>query len=154
MRGQSNLGLTSSISWLLMPWLLTSPGHQHPWYWPCRIGRSLPYFRKYFNYMCHVNEEEWHKMLLFPLNNLACKGLNSLFPAYLPPVGTVLVENIYHIGFWKLQGLSSITRWWRTLVCIIGFTFSWNEKKIMLVFSYIYSGTVLYALFSVKNWNN
>ena len=23
-----------SISWLLMPWLLTSPGHQQPWYWP------------------------------------------------------------------------------------------------------------------------
>ena len=22
-----------SISWLLMPWLLTSPGHQQPWYW-------------------------------------------------------------------------------------------------------------------------
>ena len=32
-RGPSCLGLTRSISWLLMPWLLTSPGHQHPWYW-------------------------------------------------------------------------------------------------------------------------
>ena len=31
-RGPSYLGLTRSISWLLMPWLLTSPGHQQPWY--------------------------------------------------------------------------------------------------------------------------
>ena len=27
-RGPSSLGLTRSISWLLMPWLLASPGHQ------------------------------------------------------------------------------------------------------------------------------
>ena len=27
-RGPSYLGLTRSISWLLLPWLLTSPGHQ------------------------------------------------------------------------------------------------------------------------------
>ena len=32
-RGTSYLGLTWSISWLLMPWLLASPGHQQPWYW-------------------------------------------------------------------------------------------------------------------------
>ena len=31
-RGPSHLSLTRSISWLLMPWLLTSPGHQQPWY--------------------------------------------------------------------------------------------------------------------------
>ena len=29
----SYLCLTRSISWLLMPWLLSSPGHQQPWYW-------------------------------------------------------------------------------------------------------------------------
>ena len=29
-RGPSYLGLTRSISWLLMPWILTSPGHQQP----------------------------------------------------------------------------------------------------------------------------
>ena len=48
-RGPSYLGLTRSISWLLMPWLLTSPGHQQPWYWLCRIGRLLSYLRKGFN---------------------------------------------------------------------------------------------------------
>ena len=29
-RGPSNLGSTISISWLLIPWLLASPGHQEP----------------------------------------------------------------------------------------------------------------------------
>ena len=58
----SYLGLTRSISWLLMPWLLPSPRHQHPWYWLCRIGKFLSYFRKDFNYLCYVSVEEWHKM--------------------------------------------------------------------------------------------
>ena len=25
---------TESLAWVLMPWLLVLPGHQHPWYWP------------------------------------------------------------------------------------------------------------------------
>ena len=61
-RGPSILGLTRSISWLLMPWLLTSPGHQQPWYWLCKIGRFLSYLRKDFNYLCRINVEIWHKM--------------------------------------------------------------------------------------------
>ena len=48
-RGPSYLGLTMSISWLLMPWLLTSPGHPQPWYWLCRICRPWSYLRKDFN---------------------------------------------------------------------------------------------------------
>ena len=43
-----------SISLLLMPWLLALPGHYQPWYWPCRIARSVPYSRKDFNHLCHV----------------------------------------------------------------------------------------------------
>ena len=61
-RGPSYLGLTRSISWLLMPWLLTSPGHQQPWYWLCRICRSWSYSRKDFKYLCRINMEIWHKM--------------------------------------------------------------------------------------------
>ena len=61
-RGPSYLGLTRSISWLLMPWLLMSPGHQQPWYWLCRIGRFLSYLRKHFNYLRHINVEKLHKM--------------------------------------------------------------------------------------------
>ena len=34
------------------PWLLASPGHQQPWDWLCRIGSSLSYLRKDFNYLC------------------------------------------------------------------------------------------------------
>ena len=54
--------LTRSLSWLLMPWLLASPGHQQPWYWLCRIGRSLSYSRRSFNYLSLISVEEWHKM--------------------------------------------------------------------------------------------
>ena len=61
-RGPSYLGLTRSISWLLMPWLLTSPGHQQPWYWLCRIGGFLSYLRKDLNYLRRTNVEKWHKM--------------------------------------------------------------------------------------------
>ena len=61
-QGQSYLGLTRSISWLLMPWLLTSPGHQQPWYWLHRIGRFLSYLRQDFNYLRRINVEKWHKM--------------------------------------------------------------------------------------------
>ena len=61
-RGPSYLGLTRSISWLLKPWLLTSPGHQQPWYRLYRICRSLSYMRKDFKDLCHINVEEWHKM--------------------------------------------------------------------------------------------
>ena len=63
-RGPSYLGLTRSISWLLMPWLLTSPGHQQPWYWHCRICKSWSYLREDLNYMYlrRINVEKWHKM--------------------------------------------------------------------------------------------
>ena len=56
-RGPSYLGLTRSISWLLMPWLLTSPGHQQPWYWQCRICKSWSYLRKDFKHLRHTNVE-------------------------------------------------------------------------------------------------
>ena len=40
------------------------PGHQDPWYWLCRIGKFLSCTRKDFNYLCHANVEEWHKLQL------------------------------------------------------------------------------------------
>ena len=75
-RGRSYLGLTRSISWLLMPWLLTSPGHQQPWYWLYRICRSFSYLSEDFKYLCHINEEKWHKTKIYvisPLKNLERK---------------------------------------------------------------------------------
>ena len=56
-RGPRYLSLTRSLWWLLVPGLLTSPGHQHPWYWLCRIGKSLSYLRKDSNFLCYVNVE-------------------------------------------------------------------------------------------------
>ena len=63
MRGPSYLGLTRSILWLLMPWLLASPGHQQPWYWLCKISKSWSYTRKDFNYL---NMSVWK-------NDIKCK---------------------------------------------------------------------------------
>ena len=76
MRGQSYLGLTRSISLLLMPWLLTSPGHQQPWYLQCGICRSWSYLRKDFKYCTCVismwsNGIKCKYMFMFPLQNLA-----------------------------------------------------------------------------------
>ena len=77
--GSSYLGLSRSISWLLMPWLLTSPTHQQPWYWLHRICRSLSYLRKNFKYLCHIsmwrNDIECKYTFMFTLKNLAHKGL-------------------------------------------------------------------------------
>ena len=58
MQGLSYTGLIRSLSWLLMPWLFASPGHQQPWYWLCKLGRSLFYMRNDFDYLCHVSVEE------------------------------------------------------------------------------------------------
>ena len=78
MRGPSYLGLTRSISWLLMPWLLTLPRHQQPWYWLCRIHRSWSYLRKDFKYLCMwSNDIKCKYMFMFPLKNLARKGLKG-----------------------------------------------------------------------------
>ena len=77
-RGPSYLSLTRSISWLLMPWLLTSPGPQQPWYWLYRICRSFTYSRKCFKYLCQImwrNDIKCKYIFMFPQKNLARKGL-------------------------------------------------------------------------------
>ena len=60
-RGPSYLSLTRSISWLLMPWLLPSPGNRQPWYWLYRVCRSF-FSLKDFKYLYNSNVEKWHKM--------------------------------------------------------------------------------------------
>ena len=61
-RGLSYLGLPRSNIMAVVSWLLTSPGHQQPWYWLCRIGRFLSYLRNDLNYLRCINVEKWHKM--------------------------------------------------------------------------------------------
>ena len=61
-----------------MPWRLASPGHQQPWYWFCRIGRSLSYSRRNFTtcvWLMWRNDIKCEYMFMFPLKNLARKGL-------------------------------------------------------------------------------
>ena len=48
-----------SIPWMLMPWLLVSPGHQQPCYWLCIINSYLPFTSKDFKYLCHVSVKKW-----------------------------------------------------------------------------------------------
>ena len=78
-RRPSYLGLTRSISWLLMPWLLMSPGHQQPWYWLCRICRSWSSLRKDLS-TCVLsmwsNDIKCKYMSMFPLKKLALKWLS------------------------------------------------------------------------------
>ena len=44
--------------WLLMPWVLMSPGHQQPWYWSYRINKLLSSIRNDFNCLCHISSEK------------------------------------------------------------------------------------------------
>ena len=57
MQGPRSLNLAWSVSWLLMPWLLTLPGHQQQWYWLCRVCRHWSYLWKDFKYLCHISVE-------------------------------------------------------------------------------------------------
>ena len=86
MQRANYLSLNWSISWLLMPWLLASPGHQPPWYWLSLIGKLLPWSRKDLSYLCHINVDEGHKIwiyVMFPLNNLSHKRVKTKLSIYL-----------------------------------------------------------------------
>ena len=48
--------INRSMPWLLMPWLLASPGHQQPWYWQYRIKATST--RKDFSYLCYLSDRK------------------------------------------------------------------------------------------------
>ena len=56
--GPSYPGLIRPVSLLMMPGLLASVGHQHPWYWLYNIGIFLYDKRKDFNCLCTLIVEE------------------------------------------------------------------------------------------------
>ena len=59
-------GITRSMPWLLMPWLLALPCHLQQCYWlPHQINRSLSSTRKDFNYRCHFSFIKWQKMQIY-----------------------------------------------------------------------------------------
>ena len=72
MWGPSYLGWTRSISWLLMPWLLAPPGHQPPWYWLCKIGKSWSFIRGRISIIYGM--AVWR-------NDIKCKCM-SIFPKF------------------------------------------------------------------------
>ena len=77
-QGPSYLGLTRSISWLLMPWLFTSLGHQQPWYdYVEYVYPGLTWER--ISCTCVIsmwrNDIKCKYMFMFTLKNLARKEL-------------------------------------------------------------------------------
>ena len=94
-RGPSYLGLTRSISWLLMPWLLASPGHQQPWNLLCRMGRFMFYLKKNSNYLFHISLEEIVSIYLCFLWKR--KGLISTMALDLVSTPLALQHHNFHI---------------------------------------------------------
>ena len=97
-RGPNYLGLTRSISWLLV-----SPGHQQPWYCLCKICRSLSYPRKDFKpwdsstwvLSMWRNDIKCKYLFMFPLQNLARKGLSPVTLCIISwKIRTVTIEQI------------------------------------------------------------
>ena len=58
-----------------MPWLLASPGHQQPWYWLCRISLTRGGISSTYVLLVWRNDIKCKYMFMFPLKNLARKGL-------------------------------------------------------------------------------
>ena len=76
MWGPTRPGWTRSITLLLMLWLLALLGH--PWYWLCKMLRSLSYTRMDFNYMSVRNDKNCTYMFMFLLKTLASKRLINI----------------------------------------------------------------------------
>ena len=59
---------TRSVSWLLVPWILPSLGHQQSQYWLCSIYRALPSMRRN-SAVCFIsvsrNDEKYKCVSLF-----------------------------------------------------------------------------------------
>ena len=72
----SYISLARSMSWLVMPWPLASPGHNQPRYWLCRdVGRRLTWRLPTTCVMSTWSDDLKCKyMFLFPLKNLAHIG--------------------------------------------------------------------------------
>ena len=79
-RGPSYLGLTRSISWLLMPWLLTSPGHSsHDIDYVEYAGPDLTWGRILRTCVISMWSNDIKYMFMLSLKNAARKGLVNHF---------------------------------------------------------------------------
>ena len=60
-----------------MAWLLASPGHQRPWYWLCKIGKSCCYMRKdFYGMSVWRNDVKCKYMFMFPLKKISTQRVN------------------------------------------------------------------------------
>ena len=65
------------IPWLLMPWLLASPGHQHTWHCIYRINRSLRLPLRDFNCLHHTCWEKIKNAYIFFMSPKVNSGLRG-----------------------------------------------------------------------------
>ena len=84
-----------SIWWLLMPWLLQSPGHHQARYWLCKIGRSLSQLL-----VTDIQHDDVIKWKYFPCYWPFARGINR------SPV------NSLHKGQWRRALMLSLICDW------------------------------------------
>ena len=129
-RGPSYLSLTRSISWLLMPWLLMSPGHcrqdisSHDIDFIEYVGPGLMWGRILSTCVISKwnNDIKCNYMFLFHLKNLACKGLKGVSMSWCHHI------SIYYI--WKLLLLYRCCVILPDFYCILNLNFQliWVKK--------------------------
>ena len=134
-----------------MSWLLASPGHQQPWYWLCRMGRSLSYLRKDINHLCHINVAEWQNVnicFMFPLKNLARKGLTFVKGNPLVTCGFPS-QKVSHALMFSLLILWA-SCW--TSSSVAG-DFRWHDSHVTLLCYFYISGSLWTMLLSISQTN-
>ena len=116
-----------------MPWLLTSPGHQQPWYWLYKfVGPSFTWGRIFSTCVISIwrNDIKCKICFMFPLKNLARKG----FKLICSQLGYIWRRGICHFLLQTTRGLrvggeisgfNTLTHWGRdTMAAIFQTTFS------------------------------
>ena len=104
-----------------MPWLLTSPGHQQPWYWLYRICWSFSYLRKNFKYLCQINVVEWHKMqryVYIPSDKFSTHRVKTLRPEQN--------DQNWHIETWTKWPTLTHWGWNKITAWICSWWFIWK----------------------------
>ena len=107
-----------SISWLMMPWLLMSPGHQQPRYWLSMINGSLSSMRKAFN-SCITSmvrtDRKCKYILIFLQTNFAHKGsilqcncISSYLISKVFPMSSIQQVQVIHTAYQVTQWLRSV----------------------------------------------
>ena len=101
----SHLDLTMSISWLLMPWLLTSPGHQQLWYWLCRICKSWSYLKTSSSLLFLYLVEEFFlpKLLVCCIPNKIWSQFGFIFHCGYITILCVLILLIHWYNLWPIH---------------------------------------------------